>query len=649
MSIRSKAIGLRIGEPQTLLLSAALSDDKEKGAEALAAWWKGIPDFDAVRGTDAALFPRIYANLGLHIRDRTLAARMKGAARHHWLKNQYLITACGDVLERLDRAGIKVLLMKGAAIAAAVDDDPGLRAMSDCDLLVPRERALDALRVLDASKRLETVKVTERDLDIVHGATLKLRGNRHATFDLHWHPLRAIGADELAREMFAQARQVRFAGQPRLAPCPEHQVFHAIVHGVDWSIYPRYDWLIDTARILRRNGDAFDWQMLAKIARRYGFGYLIGSALAEAQARTNVKVPRGILRDLRLRWAPLERLEMKARLSKPSAHSTATEMLLAAQQLRRRSARSLRRPALCVVPTLLQSLYGSPTGSRSFIDNDRNDRITFLLGWSAPEQQGRWTEGRHVSFAIFAPERPRPKRLVVRALALPAPGMGSQQVDVFAGRRHLKTLAWPRSATSFRTRTIRLPSGIWRGDTAVLRFVIGQPVTPIEVDLNGDTRALGLFVQTLSVDPLARDAIRSPLDLSRGGSAADAMWQGWATPEPEGCWTIGRSARIVWRASQPVPAGSRVLIEINTVAPGIEPVTGSIRVNDRATERFSHAPEEGGFTVALPIGGAVTVHQEMSVRLQIDNPRAPAQYAGGTDGRSLGLFVRRVWIEPPPA
>src|SRR5262249_14506828 len=107
-----KAIDFNIGEPQIQLLTAALSSDRANGSASCAAWWKSMVVFDSVQGTDASLFPRIYANLGQHIRDDLLRARMKGAARHHWLKNQYLMATCVEVLETLEAAGIPVVLMK---------------------------------------------------------------------------------------------------------------------------------------------------------------------------------------------------------------------------------------------------------------------------------------------------------------------------------------------------------------------------------------------------------------------------------------------------------------------------------------------------------------------------------------------------------
>jgi hypothetical protein len=148
-----------IGPGQALLLRAALSTDRADAAAALEKWWKGIADFDDVRGTDAALFPQVYWNLGETIASPKLRARIRGAARRHWIANQYLITSCGEVLDLLQQASIPALFLKGAAIATTIEDDPGLRTMSDCDVLVPRERALDVIRILASAGLVEPVRI----------------------------------------------------------------------------------------------------------------------------------------------------------------------------------------------------------------------------------------------------------------------------------------------------------------------------------------------------------------------------------------------------------------------------------------------------------------------------------------------------------
>lgn len=633
-----------IGSQQVLLLKAALCQDKAVAAEALDQWWAGIADFDQVRGTDSNLFPQVYWNLGARIGDQTLHARLKGAARHHWVRNQYLIANGGQLLDLLNGAAVPVLLLKGAAIASTMDDDLGLRTMSDCDVLVPRSRARDVIDLLARSDLLEPGRIEERDLDVVHGVTLALRKSRHATFDLHWRPLRLVGAEELSEEMFASAKPAAFAGRPCLAPCPEHLVFHAIVHGLDWSPYPRYDWLIDVIKVLRRTAGAFDWDKLADCALRYRFGYLVRAALIEARDKAGVDVPDAFLRRLRRPLAVLERLEARIRLSPTAARSIAGELLLALQGIRRQSRRDLQGPLSGAVSTLAQSMLGSFSGNRAFILNDCAEPITHLQGWAAPEQGGRWTEGKLVSCALYAPNGARPTSLTLRGTPFAHGATRPQVVEVSAGWRKLGTMHWRKSGAGPFAQEIRLPRAIWRNDTAVLRFRIRNPVAPISTGYNGDTRALGIFVKHLSVDPVQRDVATGPLDLSSGGADHDVLWHGWSAPEPSGCWTDGKAAVLRWRAGRALAQGSMMHVDIARVAPGAADIHTRLVVNDRWSAAFSCSPAKEDLTLAIRLPEPIPALADMTVRLEIENPRRRGEVSAA-EGRRLGLCVRRLSID----
>ena len=634
-----------IGRQQVLLLNAAMNRDKAEAAAALEAWWANITDFDQVRGTDSNLFPQVYWNLGSRIRDRTLHARLKGTARHHWVKNQFLVASCGTLLDLLDRAGVPVLLLKGAAIASSIDDDPGLRAMSDCDMLVPKDRALEVVDLLARVNLLPAGTAVARDLDIAHGITLALHGNRNARVDLHWRPLRAIGADELAQEMFAAARPVDFAGRRSLVPCPEHLVFHAIVHGLEWSPYARYDWLVDTMKILRRTESDFDWKRLTGAALRYRFGFAVGCALEAARDKGGLAIPAVALRKVRRPLAVLERLECRVRLSRTAARSIPEELLLALQDIRRRSRQQLHRSAWRALPVLAASLLGSPGASRSFIHNDRKERITYLEGWSAPEPGGRWTEGKVASCALYAPEGTRPTSLSIRGRPFAYRATEPHILDVSAGWRRLGRMRWSKSGAGPFARQIPLPPWIWHGDTAVLRFRCHRPMSPIETGYNGDTRALGVFVTHISVDPVSRDIAAQPLDLTNGSADLDALWHGWSSPGAQGCWTEGKTAVLRWRGAGDISRAASLEIDIAEVAAGAQDIRGRLIINDQTSRSFSFPASTKDLTLSAPISADHPAGHEMEVRFEIETPARSDIHPGK---RRPGLQVRRISLTPPP-
>ena len=531
-------------------------------------------------------------------------------------------------------------------MATAIDADPGLRAMGDCDVLVPRGRALEVIRILVSSGLFEPVRIDQPDLDIYHGLTLRHRESQLDLIDVHWRPVRSIGAAELSADMFGAARLLEFDGRQCLVPCHEHLLFHAIVHGADWSPYPNYQWLVDVTKILRRAGNGFDWQRLVDLARRYHHRILIGAALSEATRRTGVAVPSFARRRLRSGMALLERREVRLRRSSPSSLSAADELVLALQKFRRSSARDLDRPALWAGSRLVKSLFGSASGSRSFIVDDRRDRITLLQGWSGPDTTGRWTEGRFVSLAIYAPERPRPSALKLRGFPLRGGSAAAQEVEVFAGLHRLGVFSWPASGPEPHAQQLCLPPRIWRCDTAVLRLAIGRRVSPLELGLSGDPRALGIFVEELSVDAPLRDLHSDPLNLASDGRDREALWHGWCHPEPHGCWTFGGLSTLRWRSPVPIARGAALLVEIARVAPSREDICGRFRLDDRRVGAFRFPPAtQLAAVIRLPFPEPAEPRRDRELAIEVDNPQSPAAAIGSQDPRPLGLMVRRVWLE----
>jgi hypothetical protein len=207
-------------------------------------------------------------------------------------------------------------------------------------------------------------------------------------------------------------------------------------------------------------------------------------------------------------------------------------------------------------------------------------------------------------------------------------------------------MRWRKSGVGPYAQEIRLPATIWRKGTAVLRFRIRKPASPIETGFNGDTRALGIFVQHMSVDPAPRDIAQAPLDLSSSGSDHDVLWHGWSHPESFGSWTDGKVAVLRWRAARDIAQESVLRIDVAHAAPGAGDIHLRLVVNDRWIGAFSCTPSKEDLTLAICLPEHVPAGTEMSVRFEIANPRQPRE-VNVADERRLGLSVRQVAIDGP--
>jgi hypothetical protein len=240
--------------------------------------------------------------------------------------------------------------------------------------------------------------------------------------------------------------------------------------------------------------------------------------------------------------------------------------------------------------------------------------------------------------------------LKLRAYPLRGETTGRQRVSVFVGLRRLGRFAWSKAGPDPYAQTVYLPRRAWRGDTIVVRFHVKNPVSPIDIGLNGDPRALGIFVQEISVDPPLRDLVNAPLDLSSDGSDQDALWHGWLAPGPHGCRTLGKFALLRWRNNEPPAAGSALMIEIGSPVPGADELAGRFLINGRRIDsvRYSSAPDSGAL-VGLPIPPGIPPDEEMELRVDLRFRGSRAFAARKADRPRLTLTIRRVWIDPTAA
>ena len=179
----------RLPREQLLALRAALLPGPL--AHEAFAEWRELVDFDATDAPMYRLLPLIYRNLEAQLESDPVLGRMRGIYRRTWVLNAIQIEGGGRAIVALGERDIPTMLLKGAAMIARWTGDSGVRMMADFDLLVPRERALDAVScLLERGWRPAVDRsgpVTDADLDEEHALLLKSDGG--GELDLHWRAL----------------------------------------------------------------------------------------------------------------------------------------------------------------------------------------------------------------------------------------------------------------------------------------------------------------------------------------------------------------------------------------------------------------------------------------------------------------------------
>lgn len=110
------------------------------------AEWQTLP----ARAEAHGLGPLLYVHLrsaGVQV-PRTVGRRLKALYLRHRYANRVRARVLGQILSAYEAAGIQALVVKGGALSHLIYPEPGLRPMSDLDLLVKKPEVEQARRVL---------------------------------------------------------------------------------------------------------------------------------------------------------------------------------------------------------------------------------------------------------------------------------------------------------------------------------------------------------------------------------------------------------------------------------------------------------------------------------------------------------------------
>lgn len=197
------------------------------------------------------------------------------------LKNVYLMVTAMEMqhhlqlkrlADSLKETGVEVMALKGAALAESLYGEPGLRTMSDVDLLVRERdwpeirRALDSIGFRPAGKDFSEAppKLTRYDTP-AHIQYISESGTcLEFQFDLF---TLGIGMRDI-EGVWRRSRPLTLAGAQVRVPGPEDQLLHLAIHANRHGC-TRLKWLVDIAETLSQS-EEIDWDLMVDIAAREG-------------------------------------------------------------------------------------------------------------------------------------------------------------------------------------------------------------------------------------------------------------------------------------------------------------------------------------------------------------------------------------------
>src|SRR5262249_40235381 len=135
-----------LDEAHRVVLSAATG--REEDAIAAYKAWRAATPLDDIDHSTYRIMPLLIDLVRRSGIDDPDIARMKGVARHIWTSNLLRLRLLFVALDTLEAAGIRPMLLKGAALLARHPAIAGKRTFADFDILVPPNTIVEATRAL---------------------------------------------------------------------------------------------------------------------------------------------------------------------------------------------------------------------------------------------------------------------------------------------------------------------------------------------------------------------------------------------------------------------------------------------------------------------------------------------------------------------
>lgn len=281
---------------QELLLAATLGPE----TQVAAAWaaWRATPegcDLRRLDGGTARLLPLLMPRLAQLPADDPMLPVIRGYYRRCIYQTQLLRHRAAAVLAALTRAAIPTLVSKGGVLGSLYYAHPGLRPMNDFDVLVPRQRAAEAMRVLAAAGWRSAMAAPERLPLAYHGACFSCDG---LDFDLHWHLLPEACFTDADEPAWAAAEPLAINGVATLGLAPTDLLVVVCAHAAQWQPQSPVRWIADALRIVRHPSKRIDWNRLTALAQRWHVVLHLRDTLEYLGRRWSVAVPATVLASL---------------------------------------------------------------------------------------------------------------------------------------------------------------------------------------------------------------------------------------------------------------------------------------------------------------------------------------------------------------
>ena len=196
-----------------------------------------------------------------------------------------------QILKSFSESQIKVILLKGVALAETVYPDIALRPFGDIDLLIHKN---------DLYKFKPKLLQFGYELSEPSDKAIKSIKKDGIALDIHWHLVNSPYSKYIdIDEFWKNTVTINIEGIDAFVLSPENLLIHLCLHA-SRHYYPQLICLVDISEVIQHYGEILDWELVLEKALHYKICPPMYYSLTHTKELFNTSIPDSVLDSLSL-------------------------------------------------------------------------------------------------------------------------------------------------------------------------------------------------------------------------------------------------------------------------------------------------------------------------------------------------------------
>ena len=282
---------------ETLLLYACVRQTPS-AIDAWRQWQKEVP-FDDIDLGSRRLLPMLHDNLKrLRVEDPILR-KYEGLKKLHWFHNRLLMFHLKSVLESFSCARVVPLLIKGSALNVQGLFPPGLRPMTDLDIVVPVGKEMEAIAIVEGigwkSDNGQDRPINACDIRFCHHSIFAKEPS--VVLELHWETASQFIRGVASERIWENSILTDWQGYPCRLLNPSDHLLLILAHGGRHNNIPPIRWATDALAILEHQN--IEWEYFTQQADQHRLSFVVGGMLDYLNKQFQANIPNSLVQAIR--------------------------------------------------------------------------------------------------------------------------------------------------------------------------------------------------------------------------------------------------------------------------------------------------------------------------------------------------------------